>query len=242
MQKFIESVRVEIRDFMDKMLLGPKEVKNLEETLLGLTEYTEDLLTLHEKKREQLDFEYQESQAIYEIAAKWIKLWSEFIEFEEKTKDPARFKVRGHNMLIEEKQRKVFNSQLPRLENELMHLAVEFAEHGKEFTIHGLFWSEFIQRRKQDHEESKMNERKEKQIMRDNLKRNESRYGSKPITPLAIRNKRKLLATHHESVVSTPGRVKNSKLLKTDATPGTSVLGKWLWGFYMGLEGPYKKF
>lgn len=126
-------------------------------------------------------------------------------------------------MLVEEKQRKVFNNQLPKLEEDLAHFADEYAQTNdrKEFTINGLFWSEYIQRRKQDHEESKMNERKEKQIMRDNLKRNESRYGSKPITPLAIRNKRKLLTTHHETQLATPSRMRNSKIIKTDATPGT---------------------
>ncbi len=227
MQKFIESVRVEIRALLTKMLTGPKELKKIEQDLLSLTDYTEELLTRHEQKKEELEFVYEESHTLYEKAAKWIELWTSFIEFEEKTKDPARFKVRGYNMLAEEKQRKAFNSQLPKLEEDLNVHAREFAETGdqKEFTIYGLFFSEYIQRKKQDHEESKMNERKEKQIMRDNLKRNESRFGSKPITPLAIRNKRKLLGAHHESTISTPGRVKNPKLLKTDETPGTSVLG-----------------
>ena len=112
-------------------------------------------------------------------------------------------------MLKEEKQRKLFNSQLPKLEEDLREEALEFANSGdrKEFLIHGLFYAEFIQRRKQDYEESKMNERKEKQIIKDNLKRNESRFGSKPITPLAIRNKRKLVTTQHhqESVLGGSG-------------------------------------
>ena len=126
-------------------------------------------------------------------------------------------------MLVEEKQRKIFNNQLPKLEEDLTHFADEYAQTNdrKEFTIQGLFYLEFIQRKKQDHEESKMNERKEKQIMRDNIKRNESRYGSKPITPLAIRNKRKLLTTQHETQLATPTRTRNSKIIKTDATPAT---------------------
>jgi hypothetical protein len=120
-----------------------------------------------------------------------------------------------------------YNTQLPKLESDLSKHAEEYATTNdrKEFTINGLYYSEFIQRKKQDHEESKMNERKEKQIIKDNMKRNESRYGSKPITPLAIRNKRKLLNTHHESQMATPSRMRNSKLMKTESTPGTSVLG-----------------
>jgi hypothetical protein len=58
------------------------------------------------------------------------------------------------------------------------------------------------------------------------MKRNERRYGSKPITPLAIRNKRKLLTTHHEaSHIVTPSRMRNHKLMKTESTPGTTILG-----------------
>lgn len=220
MQKFIESVRVEIREYCQKMFIGKQEMAELDRSLLGLTDFTEELLTRHEEKKEELEFTYEESQMLFEKAAKWIKLWGDYIQFEEKTKDPARFKVRGYNMLAEEKQRKLFNSQLPKLEEDLRVHADEYQNTNdrKEFTINGLFWSEYIQRKKQDHEESKINERKEKQIMRDNMKKNESRYGSKPITPLAIRNKRKLLTTQHESVLSTPSRLKNSKVMKTETT------------------------
>lgn len=228
MQKFIESVRVEIREYCDKMFMGPRELQELENELLLSDDFTEEMLTRHEQKKEELEFKYAESQLMFEKAARWIKLWSDFIEFEEKTKDPARFKVRGYNMLAEEKQRKLFNSQLPKLEEDLAQHAYEYANSNdrKEFEIGGLFWSEYIQRKKQDHEQSKMNERKEKQIMRDNMKKNESRFGSKPITPLAIRNKRKMqLTTMGESTMVTPGRTnKNPKILKTDNTPGTSIL------------------
>lgn len=96
MQKFIDSIRVEIREFLEKMFFGTKEIKVLENNLLALTDYTEDLLMRHEQKKEELEFEFQESQVLFEKTAKWIKLWGDFIQFEEKTKDPARFKVRGN--------------------------------------------------------------------------------------------------------------------------------------------------
>lgn len=237
MQKFIESVRVEIREYCEKMFMGPQEMRQLDDELLLSQDFSEEMLTRHEQKKEELEFMYAESQLMFEKAARWIKLWSDFIEFEEKTKDPARFKVRGYNMLAEEKQRKLFNSQLPKLEDDLTQHAHEYANSNdrKEFMIGGLFWSEFIQRKKQDHEESKMNERKEKQIMRDNMKKNESRFGSKPITPLAIRNKRKMqLTTMGESTMATPSRTsKNPKLLKTESTPGTSILA----GSSRGIAG-----
>ena len=71
-------------------------------------------------------------------------------KFEEKTKDPERLKVRGYNLLNEEKQRKQFTSQLPKLELDLASLADEYrkANGGREFTIKGLEYSEFIQVRR----------------------------------------------------------------------------------------------
>lgn len=60
-------------------------------------------------------------------------------------------------MLEEEKQRKCFNNQLPKLEDELSKLAEEYKQinGGQEFTIHGQVFSDFIHTTKLDYEESK---------------------------------------------------------------------------------------
>jgi hypothetical protein len=71
--------------------------------------------------------------------------------------------------------------------------------------------------------------RKEKQIMRDTIKKNESKFGSKPMTPLAIKNKRKQLG--EASHLGTPSMLipnrapllhhNMSKL--TGTTPGSNL-------------------
>ena len=94
MQKFIESVRVEIRDYCAKMFAGPQELRQLDRDLLLSSDFSEEMLTKHEQKKEELEFIYEESQLMFEKAARWMQLWQEFVEFEEHTKDPARFKVK----------------------------------------------------------------------------------------------------------------------------------------------------
>lgn len=130
-------------------------------------------------------------------------------------------------MLEEEKQRKTFNNQLPKLEEELHQLTNEYREMngGAEFTVFGLSFADYVHTKRVDYEESKELERKEKQIMRDTIKKNETRYGSKPITPLALRNKRKLAGIADGTHLNTPGAAHRSKLQRTEVhTPSSRVV------------------
>lgn len=125
-------------------------------------------------------------------------------------------------MLEEEKQRKTFNTQLPKLEEELNQLTNEYRElnGGTEFTVYGLSFTEYVHTKRVDYEESKELERKEKQILRDTIKKNETRFGSKPATPLALRNKRNKLAGMQDTHVNTPGAAAHrSKLQRTELGP-----------------------
>jgi protein regulator of cytokinesis 1 len=178
MQKFIEGIRAEIKEFLEKMFIGDSECQSITVQLFSKSDFNEDLLTEHEKKLEDLKFCYEESQSLYEKVTKWMELWEEYMQFEEKTKDPQRFKQRGYNMLEEERQRKVFKVQLPKLEDEIVQLAQEYTENcEKEFTVYGMNFMDFMNHKKQLYEESKLMERKEKQIMRDTIKKNESKFG-----------------------------------------------------------------
>lgn len=130
-------------------------------------------------------------------------------------------------MLEEEKQRKTFNNQLPKLEEELHQLTAEYREMngGVELTVFGLSFSDFVHTKRVDYEESKELERKEKQIMRDTMKKNETRFGSKPVTPLALRNKRKLAGIQDGTHLNTPGAAHRSKLQRTEVhTPSSRVV------------------
>ena len=223
MQKYIENVRVEIKHYTDKMFIGTRELYALD--MLRSANFNEDLLKEHEDKLEDLKFKYEEGATLYEKCAKWLEMWACFVEFEEKTKDPLRLKQRGYNMLIEEKERKTYNTTLPKLEEEIKTLAAEYAEinGGQVFKIYNDPYDDFIYKKRLDHEDTKQNQRKEKQILRETVKKNETRYGSKPATPLALRLKRK----QQETLVQTPGS--KSKLQRTDSTimsntPGSSRL------------------
>lgn len=130
-------------------------------------------------------------------------------------------------MLEEEKQRKTFNNQLPKLEEELHQLTSEYREMngGAEFTVFGFSFADFVHTKRVDYEESKELERKEKQIMRDTIKKNETRYGSKPVTPLALRNKRKLGGAADGTHLNTPNATHRSKLQRTEMhTPSSRVV------------------
>jgi protein regulator of cytokinesis 1 len=158
MQKFVEGIRVDIREYMDKMFLtGDDHLQQL----MCSDVFNEELLAQHEKQMEELRFLYEENVDLYDKTRRWCEVWEEYVTFEEKTKDPQRFKQRGYNMLEEEKQRKVFKVQLPKLEEDIVTYANEYADaHGGEvFHVYGMSYTNFIEHKKTVYEESKLNER-----------------------------------------------------------------------------------
>ena len=157
MQVFVEGIRADICELMEKMYLNKEE--HIDE-LLSSVDYNEELLAEHEKQLEELRFVYTESREMFEKTALWVDVWAQYVAFEEKTKDPQRFKQRGYNMLEEERQRKVFKVQLPKLEEEITLHAAEYAEaNQKPFCIYGMPYVEFIEHKKTTYEENKLNER-----------------------------------------------------------------------------------
>jgi protein regulator of cytokinesis 1 len=158
MQKFVEGIRCDIKVLMDKMFLVGDDHMQF---LLSSDDFNEELLAQHEKQLEELRFLYDENQDMYEKMRKWSEVWDEYVAFEEKTKDPQRFKQRGYNMLEEERQRKAFKIQLPKLEEDIVANANEYAEahDGQSFCIFGMPYQQFIEHKKTVYEESKLNER-----------------------------------------------------------------------------------
>jgi hypothetical protein len=221
MQKYIENVRSEINSILGHMHMGTKDIHEIR--ILRETNFTESLLDSHEKLLEELKFDYEENREFYEKCAKWLELWAAYVDFEKKTKDPERLKKRGYNMLSEEKERKTYSS-LPRLEDEIKKLSADYHElNNKPLKIFDDPIEEYIYKIRLDHDESKKNQRMEKLIMKENVKRNETRYGSKPATPLALqRAKRKqqetLCQTPNGGSGSTATSRNRSKLQRTDST------------------------
>ena len=200
MQKFIEKTRAEIKYYSERMYFGPEEMRRLEQDLFKHTNYNDDLLTLHEEKLDDLKFTFTEAETLFEKTQEWMNMWEKYMQFVETTKDPNRLKTRGYNMLKEEKTRNLFEKNLPKLEDEVNRAAIEYTNMngGKMYTIYGSYYADYIQHVKNEFEENKKKEKLEKQIIRDNVRQNESRFGTKFVatavgggtTPL--RNKRPL--------------------------------------------------
>jgi predicted NodU family carbamoyl transferase len=90
-----------------------------------------------------------------------MSLWDEFLGFEERTKDPNRFKTRGYYSLEEEKLRKQFNTQFPKLEEEIVKVD-EYEELNQvKFAIYGHAWCEYIKQIKQTYQDREANEKRE---------------------------------------------------------------------------------
>lgn len=227
MQKFIEKTRHEIREICEGMYYGPEELNELDDELFRHNVYTEELLTAHEEKLSDLNFRLDEQRELFEKTAQWIKMWDEFVAFVETTKDPNRLKQRGYNTLTEEKKRKGFEKNLPKLELEIKQLAEQF-EHidRKHYTIYGMNYEDYISAIKDEHEENKRREKDEKKIMRDTVKINESRYGCKPPTTPANLKKRKALGCPYDKDVEQVSKKKNLESTMFDQTaantPGLS--------------------
>lgn len=231
MQRFIEELRMEIVEFNSKMYLnGDAFGEHMRDV-----DYTEALLKMHEDHLEELRFKYDESDVLFEALAKWMNLWENFVAFEERTKDPNRFKTRGYNSLDEEKMRKQFTQQFPRLEDELVRYAADYEARngGDRFMVHGLLWSDYLKTLRSDYEAFKANEKKEKQIIRDNAKQpgkfNMAKAaiagGVSKLTTSSVKRKNDCTVMNAHG---TPSFLRSSKLQRTelgDNTCSTVVTG-----------------
>jgi hypothetical protein len=214
LEKYIEQIRIEISVYYEKLYFSDSEMKKFDSNFTS-KDFTEDLLKQHEQKLEELKFDYDESQSLYEKTAKWLEFWEKFVTFEEQTKDPNRFKVRGYNSLEEEKTRKQFTKEFPKLEDELRKYADEYKETngGKIYTIYGNEWNVYLDLLRKDYEKHKLEQKNEK----------------KQQTTVASKNKDNFLYSKHASKLSTPSTTfakPSIKRKKIDETPRQNKLQK----------------
>ncbi|KAK0182683.1 hypothetical protein PV327_000795 [Microctonus hyperodae] len=114
--------------------------------------FTEDILTLHELELARVQKFYNENSAIYELLNKREEMWDQMKELQHRAEDPDRFHNRGGQLLAEEKMRKYFNKNLPKVEIELQSLMVDYeTKHGIPFTINGLTFEEYIKQQVDEH-------------------------------------------------------------------------------------------
>lgn len=101
--------------------------------------FTENLLTLHEIEVEKMQKFYNDNRVIFELLEQRESLLKKTKELIQRETNPDRFHNRGGQLLMEEKERKVIQKKLPKLEEELNQLVNEYEKKNNcKFTIYGI--------------------------------------------------------------------------------------------------------
>lgn len=100
--------------------------------------FTEDLLTLHELELERLRKFYNDNRIIFDLLEQRESFLNKIKELLQRANNPDRFHNRGGQLLMEEKERKVIQKKLPKIEAELKQLIDKYeSTHNQMFTIYG---------------------------------------------------------------------------------------------------------
>lgn len=137
----ISTFRKELEELWCKCCLTEQEKKF---DLFYSSETTDEILRAHEVEVEKWQKHYKDIEHILLKISKRQLLWDKLVAFENKATDPNRFKNRGGNLLQEEKERKMLQKELPKLENDIFRdiEAYEtqnktvFMYFGEDFRIH----------------------------------------------------------------------------------------------------------
>ncbi|EFN78718.1 protein regulator of cytokinesis 1 [Harpegnathos saltator] len=130
--------------------------------------YTEDLLTLHEIEVEKLRKFYNDNRVIFELLEQRENLLKKTKELIQRENNPDRFHNRGGQLLMEEKERKVIQKKLPKMEEELKQLINEYEKkHNCTFTIYGISLENILAESWEDINHEKENIRKGRREAKD---------------------------------------------------------------------------
>lgn len=100
---------------------------------------------------------------LYELINECENLWEKGKELDQRANDPERLHNRGGQLLIEEKERKLIQKKLPKLEEQINDLIrIYEAENGEPFTINGMSCDQFFQQSLQDYAEMKESLKKQR--------------------------------------------------------------------------------
>lgn len=127
--------------------------------------YTENLLQLHELEVEKVGKYYQTNKLVFDLLEERENLWRKMKELERRANNPDRLNNRGGQLLAEEKERKVIQRKLPKIEAQLRNLVEEYeTRHRESFYVNGVSLEEFLAEswaNRDIEKESKKNARKE---------------------------------------------------------------------------------
>ncbi|XP_043273448.1 protein regulator of cytokinesis 1-like [Venturia canescens] len=160
--KYVKKVREELKSLWDKCKFGEDQRKRFKPYYIDL--YDEDLLTIHDAEVERLREYYNKNKKLFELVNECENLWEKGKELDQRANDPERLHNRGGQLLIEEKERKLIQKKLPKLEEQINILIEHYeAENGEPFTINGMSCDQFFRQSIQDYAEMKETLKKQRQ-------------------------------------------------------------------------------
>ncbi|XP_022180991.1 protein regulator of cytokinesis 1-like isoform X7 [Myzus persicae] len=186
-KQFIEKLRSELNDLWDRCHFGDRQRKQCH--VYYSTEYNEDVMDLLDIEVDNAKKFYNDNISIYRLFEEREHLWNKMIMMQEQANDPARlWQNRGGQLLKEEKERKIIQKELPKVERELKNQLLSYEQReNKIFYYRDERLFDFIEKQ---WDELKSN----KKILQQT--KSKIQAGTKPQTPLtATRSKRKIVGT-----------------------------------------------
>ena len=106
-------------------------------------------------------------------------MWQNFKIFEQEYSDPSRFKSRNYSSLFEERERKRYSSELPKLEASILR-QIRLIEETKSRTVsvYGFRIMDYLKEQKETYNAAKEEQRKERQNKKDQESTTASRVNS----------------------------------------------------------------
>lgn len=165
MQEFICRARDELLTWYS-MCCVPKRRAQLEEDW-DSEDWSEERLEWLEKELRTLKHLHAEHKDVFSKVERRETLWARLLDFERRTADPARLNNRGGRLLAEMKERKRLETELPRLEKEIMSYIDNYA--GDEKEVFEAWSAEFLAHLEAQH--ATYNEEKERERLERELRR-----------------------------------------------------------------------
>uniref|UniRef100_A0A146UR54 Protein regulator of cytokinesis 1 n=1 Tax=Fundulus heteroclitus TaxID=8078 RepID=A0A146UR54_FUNHE len=157
---------------------------------------TDEVLKEHESEYRALKNKYSTYEGLYQSMNQWRSLRKAYSEFLARSADPQRFRLRGYSMVQEEKQRRKFQNQLPKLEKHVRTQIRNYEDtEGEEFIYFGVTFDDFVDSENRKDEESR---KAAKQKATDETKGNTS----KGVGSNSVRKKQKITSKDNVSVSS----------------------------------------
>lgn len=194
--------------------------------------FTEDLLTLHEIELEKSQKFYNDNRVIFELLEQRENLLEKAKELIQRETNPDRFHNRGGQLLTEEKERKIIQKKLPKMEEELKRLVEEYEKKNNcTFTIYGISLENILTGSREDIIHEKQSVRKGKREVRDKSMKKSPLNSSKKTpgmsylsihkSPALGLSKRKLFSPSPNT--SAKRRNKNSDKIKPTVVVGSKI-------------------